>query len=358
MRKRLSLSILTIMIVSLFVGCAKGSTAAKNNTQVEKDTTTASEIVKFGVGHEVNINKSKDKGDSNPATAAADAYVAAVGFDKDGKIVQIKIDATQGKLEFDENLAPSIPLDTKFKSKNELGEEYGMKKASEIGKEWNEQAKAFADWTVGKTAEEVANMKTKFKDDKHPNVADEPDLVSSVTIDVGTFQKIVSEAWEKAVDVKGVENIGLGLQNNIKRSKAKTDEKAALGLFEVTIVGLALDKDSKVVDAYLDMAMAQTDFDENGKITNTDKNVGTKQEIKEEYGMKKASVLGKEWHEHANSLAEWMKGKAESEILSMEVKEKDPMHPAVPTSPDLTSSVTITVEEILPAAELAFNSVK
>ena len=36
------------------------------------------------------------------------------------------------------------------------GADYGMLNASGIGKEWNEQADAFAAWAVGKTADQIA----------------------------------------------------------------------------------------------------------------------------------------------------------------------------------------------------------
>jgi hypothetical protein len=36
-----------------------------------------------------------------------------------------------------------------------LGDGYGMRSASKIGKEWNEQANAFAAYVIGKTVDEV-----------------------------------------------------------------------------------------------------------------------------------------------------------------------------------------------------------
>ncbi|HCR39942.1 MAG TPA: hypothetical protein DIW41_03495, partial [Lachnospiraceae bacterium] len=61
-------------------------------------------------------------------------------------------------------------------SKQALGDAYDMKKASGIGKEWFEQAKAFSDYIKGKT---VADVKGIALDDSSKPTSD--DLKSSVT---------------------------------------------------------------------------------------------------------------------------------------------------------------------------------
>ena len=43
-------------------------------------------------------------------------------------------------------------------TKNQLGDGYGMKQASSIGKEWNEQAAGFCAYVTGKTAAQVAGL--------------------------------------------------------------------------------------------------------------------------------------------------------------------------------------------------------
>jgi hypothetical protein len=67
-----------------------------------------------------------------------------------------------------------------------------MLKASEIGKEWYEQAAALADWMVGKTVDEIAGM--SMEDGK----TTEEDLVSSVTVGVEDYIYVVEEAYEVA----------------------------------------------------------------------------------------------------------------------------------------------------------------
>ncbi len=78
-------------------------------------------------------------------------------------------------------------------SKNELGADYGMGSISGIGKEWNEQAQALADYVVGKTADEVLGIAV----DEATKPA-EADLASSVTISIGGFQNAIAEAVDRA----------------------------------------------------------------------------------------------------------------------------------------------------------------
>ena len=74
-------------------------------------------------------------------------------------------------------------------SKNELGDAYGMKKASSIGKEWYEQAAAFSAYVTGKTVSEVSGIAV----DDHESPTD-ADLAASVTIGIGEFQTLIEKA--------------------------------------------------------------------------------------------------------------------------------------------------------------------
>ena len=81
--------------------------------------------------------------------AQADSTVVAVTVDAAGKITGCKIDGAQTKINFSKEGKITTALNTTFKSKQEMGAEYGLGKASGIKKEWNEQADAFAAYVVG-----------------------------------------------------------------------------------------------------------------------------------------------------------------------------------------------------------------
>lgn len=126
----------------------------------------------------------------------ADTMMCAVMVDANGKVVDIKIDAVQAKITFDEAGKITSDKTAAVKSKRELGDEYGMKKASPIKKEWFEQTDAIQKWMIGKTKDEIKAMKVKTND--HGTVSDEPDLVSSATITITEFIEVAVKAIENA----------------------------------------------------------------------------------------------------------------------------------------------------------------
>lgn len=117
-----------------------------------------------------------------------DVTIVAVTVDETGVITDCVIDAVQAKANFDSQgqllTDPTVPVP----SKNELGADYGMGSISGIGKEWNEQAQALADYVVGKTADEVLGIAV----DEATKPA-EADLASSVTISIGGFQALLEK---------------------------------------------------------------------------------------------------------------------------------------------------------------------
>lgn len=132
---------------------------------------------------------------SKDATADAEgqcqAYSTymAVTVDADGKITASKIDSSQGTVKFDADGKITSDINSGVKTKRQLGDEYGMRKASAIGKEWFEQADAFEDYMLGKTADEIAGIAVDA--DTKPTDAD---LTYSVTMSIGRLQELAVKA--------------------------------------------------------------------------------------------------------------------------------------------------------------------
>lgn len=383
MRKMMYALLVSMVAISMLAGCGSknsisnsansGQSASNESTDNAStnngatnnaDTAASGQIAKIGLGHITSIDSSKDMEGDTLATAQVDTTIVAAAFDKDGKVVKVEIDNAQSKVDYDKDLQVTTDLNADNKTKVELGEDYGMKKASSIGKEWYEQAKALGDWMVGKSVDEIKAMKTKAKDDHHPAVPDEADLASTVTMNVSDFIAAVAEAYDTAIDVKGgAEKFGLGHNISLAKSKglSTSDGQEVLPAAEVNtvMVATAFDKDGKVAGTIIDNAQTKVNFDKNGKVT-SDKNaeIKTKVELGDEYGMKKASSIGKEWYEQARALGDWMVGKSVDEIKGMKTKQKDDAHPAVPDEADLTSSVTISVQDYIAGLVESFDSAK
>ena len=147
---------------------------------------------KLGLGIESSIAKSTDAGDKDGAVET-DSYFTATTVGADGKITSCVIDAVQPKVTFDKTGKITADLKAEQKTKDELGDAYGMKKASNIGKEWNEEAAAFAKYVVGKTADEVKGVAVNDKGEPTNQ-----ELTASVTISVGDFMKVIDKAVSSA----------------------------------------------------------------------------------------------------------------------------------------------------------------
>jgi len=121
----------------------------------------------------------------------------------------------------------------------------------------------------------------------------------------------------------------------------------------------AFDKDGKVVKSIIDNAQTKINFDNKGKVTSDLKAAPkTKVELKDAYGMVKASSIKKEWYQQAEALGKWMEGKSVADIKGMKTVKKDDAHPAVPDVAELKSSVTVSVQDYVAAVEEASQKAK
>ena len=178
----------TLCAVAMLAGCtAGGSKKSSTNTASTKEETAATVMV--GTGSVTNVlNKTKEGSDT---TAQFDTTFASVVLE--GNVIKyVYFDVAQDKVTYD--ATGHVTSDnTDPTSKKVLGDKYGMKDKSPIKKEWYEQVEALEKWAVGKTVEEVLNMPTTQKDEKHTVTADK-DLMTGCTMGVDSLQKVTVTA--------------------------------------------------------------------------------------------------------------------------------------------------------------------
>lgn len=363
MKKLLALILVLTMSLFAFVGCAQEKPAVEEPTteeptveepSTEEPTTeepAAEGAVKTGLAVVTSVEKSKDATADAEGVGQSDSVVVAVTVDQDGKVVKAAIDTAQTKINFSTEGKVTSDLTTVYKSKQELKEEYGMSKASKIGKEWYEQANALADYFVGKTAEEIKAIPT---DDS--GVPTDADLVSSVTIKINGYKEAVEKAIANAQDLGATadDKLGLGVVTTIAKSKdAAADAEGQTQAYSI-YTATTFDADGNITSNVADASQANVKFDATGKIT-TDLTaaVKTKVELGDEYGMRKASKIGKEWFEQAASFSEFAAGKTIEDLKAIEVDETGHV-----TDADLVSSVTVGIEDFNIAIEKALASAK
>lgn len=157
---------------------------------IQKATPTqAAATDKVGLGIITATDPSKDAQDGSDGLCQANSTFIAVTVNADGAVSDCRIDETQGKVAFNATGKITSDVSARVATVQELGAAYGMKAASPIGKEWNEQADAFAAYVTGKTSTQIdaiaLDASTKPTD---------ADLTASVTISAGALKNALLKA--------------------------------------------------------------------------------------------------------------------------------------------------------------------
>ena len=292
---------------------ASSSSAGSSSTSTPASTGTATGGLKTGMA--VVSNTSTTNADADGAgKAQVDSTVAAVLVDSEGKIVDCKLDVAQNKVAVEAD--GTFATDTTFKSKQEQGDEYGMKAASPIGKEWFEQADAFAAAVVGKTADEVSGL-----------VAGEADLAATCTIAVDDFIAAVVAAANNAKELgaQAGDTLGLGVTSEMSHSSVLPADNEGEGLAQVdtTYAAVTYNAEGTISSSIIDSTQAKFTVSEEGAVAAKDAEIVSKQEQGDSYGMKAASPIGKEWLEQADAYAANLVGKTAADVAGLAGGEAD-----------------------------------
>lgn len=360
MNKKLSCAALSLALsAALLAGCTAGTPAPTTSTPASPSASTpaspsatpsastpaSGDAVKTGLSVITGLSSSKNAAADAEGLAQANIALVAVTVGEDGVIDACVIDTIQSKINFDTAGTLTTDLAATFPSKNELGDAYGMKKASAIGKEWNEQAAAFAAYAVGKTVDELKGIAVNEK-----GVATDADLAASVTVSLGDFISSVEAAVKNAADLGAKKGDKLGLSADTTIAKSKNAAADAEGLAQAYATIAAVTTNGKTVTScVIDAVQANVNFDTAGVITTDLEAVAaSKNQLGDEYGMKKASAIGKEWNEQAAAFAAYATGKTVEEIKGIAVNEK-----GAATDADLAASVTVGIGDFVAVVEKA-----
>ena len=198
---------------------------------------------------------------------------------------------------------------------------------------WNEQANAFAAYCVGKTAEQLQGIALNEQ-------GQAVDVIASCTLTADEFLPGVLDAIAKAEHRGAKAGDVLKLAQYSTASNSKDATEAADGQTQVyTHVGMFTLNGDVITSACIDAVQATVKFNAQGKIT-TDLTAAvlTKNELKEGYGMKNISPIGKEWYEQAAGFCAFITGKTLNEAIAIAVN---------PGETDVVSSCTIGTDGFL-----------
>ena len=212
-----------------------------------------------------------------------------------------------------------------------------MKGASPIGKEWYEQIAALEEWAKGKTADEV---KAAIGEDGYPT---DEDLTAGCTIHLTDIVKAVAAAIDNAQDLGASADDTLKLAVTAEKSYQSNEENLQ---YDAAYAAVTVDADGKITSCLIDASQAKCALD-GGKFKVENGSYATKKELKEDYKMKGASPIEKEWYEQAAAYEAWAKGKTVDEIKGAVDGE------GYPSDEDLKAGCTIVVSAIVAAIEAA-----
>lgn len=307
--------------------CPTGS----HGTNVDTTKPTVGEgVVKTGLAIVTSVGKSE-----NAKVADYDVTLVAVTVDDKGVITDCIIDSIGAKVNFDATGKVTSDLTVEVKTKNELGDDYGMKAYGGAKYEWYEQAGTLADYAVGKTVEELRSGAI----DESGKAPEGSDLASTATIYLGGYVSAIEEAVKNAqhLGAQAGDELKLATVNSIGSSASATAEKAGTAQLDSTVTALTV-KDGVITSCYIDSVQAKVAFDNKGVIsTDLTAAVQTKNQLGDKYGMVAWGGAKHEWNEQAASFAAYVTGKTAAEVAGIAVSE------GKPADADLSSSVTIAI---------------
>lgn len=353
--KKFPLILSLILVISLLAGCAGTPVVYYTNCtcppsaheevvapapapQVpETEAPVLAEgALKTGMAIATSIAKSASATADAAGKADYDVTMVAVLVDDNGIIQDCIIDGIAASIEFDATGAITTDLTAAPQTKNEKGEAYGMVAWGGAIAEWDAQAKALADYAVGKTVEELKSGAVS----ESGYAPEGSDLATQATIYLGGYVSAIEAAVSNAqhLGAQAGDTLKMAAITGIGDSKAADAENAGNAQLNVDVTALTMNGDV-ITSCYIDSVQAKVAFDATGTITSdVSAPVATKNEQGENYGMVAWGGAIAEWNEQAASFAAYVTGKTAEEVAGIAITEA-----TKPADADLAASVTISI---------------
>lgn len=194
--KKLLAMILCLVMVLVLAACNNGTPNNGDNSNGGENGGTPAAPGSNGATTRIGLGMAVDSAvspaeDDDDGRAEAKVTTCALLLDQEGKILSVKFDCTEAIATY--NKAGAVTWPDTYKSKKELGYDYGLKKYSSIGKEWFEQVNALEDYCTGKTVSDVSSMQLK-EEDGRKGVPTAAELTSTCTISCDQFIEALKKA--------------------------------------------------------------------------------------------------------------------------------------------------------------------
>ena len=354
MKKIIAIATTLVLICALFAGCTgtpvvyytectcpagshdvPAATEAPTATEAPAATEAPGEgAVKTGLAVLAKLDGSASATADAEGVAKYDVTLVAVTVDDAGIITDCVIDSLGTQVNFD--AAGALVTDTAAEvlTKNELGDGYGMRGASALGLEWNEQAAGLAAYAEGKTVEQLKTVSIN-----ESGYAADADLASTASINLFSYIYGIEAAVNNArhLGAQTGDELRLASISTLGDSTAATAEQAGNAQLTLDVTAVTMNGDV-ITSCVIDSLQAKVAFDTTGTITSDLAAPQTKNQLGTAYGMSAISSIGKDWNEQAAAFAAYVTGKTAEEVAGIRIDEA-----AKPVDADLASSVTVSV---------------
>ena len=291
------LSVLMLLSALIFVSC---------------DKTPAEEpALKLGLGVYTATPSVTDATEEAAGQGKVAITAAVITVDADGKVVACQLDTAESTVKY--TLDGKAVANDGFKTKYELGAQYGMVEYGHATKEWFEQADAFEAFVVGKTLAEIKALVAEG----NKGTADV--ITAGCTIMIHEFVGAIEKAFANLADSTATASSSLKLGIHTEQTTKDASEDAdGSNQIETTVFAAAVDAEGKVLTAASDCVQVKFTFNATGASTfDTTKAVASKREQGAKYGMVEYGHAAKEWFEQADAFNALCVGKTATEIKAL-----------------------------------------
>ena len=348
--KKLAIILTLAMLISLLAGCAGtpviyytdctcpvGSHTETPNEEVPSTEAPvlAEGAVKTGLAIITSVGKSTSATADAEGVADYDVTIAAVNVDENGVITSCYLDSIGASVKFGADGVITSDVTASVLTKNELGDNYGMKAYGGATYEWYEQAQALANYAVGKTVEELRAGAVN-----EAGKAADADLASTATIYLGGYVAAIEAAVANAQNLgaQAGDVLKVAVLCGLTDSKSADAEKAGNAQLNVDAAAITMNGET-ITSCFIDSVQAKVAFGTDGVITSdVAAAVQTKNQLGEGYGMKAWGGATYEWNEQAANFAAYVTGKTAADVAGIAIDEG-----TKPTDADLSTSVTIAI---------------
>lgn len=279
---------------------------------------------KLGMGTIVDMNNHWGN------TVQVDVTVATVVLDDDGRIVLCRIDASQNKMDVTSGV---VDAEKTFMTKREYGDTYGLTYGPDANNdgivlEWYKQAEAFESYVIGKTVNEVANIKTQISSQTgRIMAADDALLTAGCTIDISGFMSAVIKACndDQGTSFMAAPNtftLGVAISTTATNSYSATEDSDGAVCMYSDLACAVIDDDGRILAALVDGIQPKFYIDIYGEITHQSYSA-TKRELKDEYMMALFGIdpngdgIVLEWYLQSAAFSNHVTGMTASQVSNM-----------------------------------------